>query len=871
MSDGPALLEREEPRARLEAALEAARRGKGRVVTIEGEAGIGKTSLVLSFADVHRSDARVHVGGCEHLSTPEPLGPLRDIARESQGRFALAASGQLASFESLLRLLTNGRGPALLVIEDLHWADDPTLDAMRYLGRRIRDAPILVAVTFRNDEPASQDRLASLWADMPRDARERVELRPLSLQAVSTLAHSGGRAARDVFEATGGNPFHVTEYLAAEEPGVPRSVQDATVARAARLSRRARRVLDCAAISPRQIREESLRTLAEDKDDAGLEECLRSGMLNARGGALAFRHELARRAIHDAMAPLRRRELHAAALVLLKGRNDASAVEIAHHAEQAGAVEDLVTYSARAAEEASDLGALREAVAHLDKALAHGTWLSNRERADLLERQAEAGELCGAFDIATRAIEEAISVYRRAGDVLGLGNALRLSARLSWLEGQPVRAGQRIHEAVEVLRARDDTWQYALALSGQAQLDSLADRNDLAISRGREAMARAERLGRWDVYLHAMTNVAMTRSQIDLDAGLAQTTAAIAEARARDEPDFLPRLYVNLTYVMTVARRYTGLFEAFGDGLKAALERDNAPLEAYMRGSRAAALLDLGRAEEAIAEAEYVLHGPYPHGLARFPALIAFSRARVRLGLRDGGALEEARALPIASQENMRLAPIAIADAEACWLGLSRLDARARLRDVLDRVVQAQSQPWLAAEAALWLTVLGDPPELPDEVLVGFSEAHRQHVAGRWREAAAAWARVGAPYEQAVALSAGDEAAQRQALGLFDRLGAAPAARRLRQAMRQAGVRGVPSGPRTARRNDPAGLTPRQNQVLALLADGLSNGDIAERLATSPKTVEHHVSAILAAFEAPSRARAVQIARERGHLDSLQG
>jgi len=296
MFDGPPLLEREEPRARLEAALEAARRGKGRLVTIEGEAGIGKTSLVLSFVDAHRDDARVHVGGCEHLSTPEPLGPLRDIARESQGRFALTPNGQLASFEALLRLLTNGRGPALLVIEDLHWADDPTLDAMRYLGRRIRDAPIMVAVTFRNDEAPSQQRLASLWADMPRDGRERVELRPLSLQAVSTLAHPAGRAAQDVFEATGGNPFHVTEYLATEQPGVPPSVQDATVARAVRLSAKARRVLDCAAISPRQIREASLRMLAEDRDDAGLEECLRSGMLKARDGVLAFRHELARRA-----------------------------------------------------------------------------------------------------------------------------------------------------------------------------------------------------------------------------------------------------------------------------------------------------------------------------------------------------------------------------------------------------------------------------------------------------------------------------------------------------------------------------------------------------------------------------------------------
>ncbi|HEV7632943.1 MAG TPA: AAA family ATPase, partial [Steroidobacteraceae bacterium] len=247
------LLEREEPLRRLEAALGAARRGQGRILSVEGEAGIGKTTLTLSFAEAHRADAQVLIGGCEHLVTPEPLGPLRDIARESQGRFTVSSSGQLTTFESLLRLLTAGRDrPALLIIEDIHWADDSTLDLLRYLGRRIRSTPILAIVTFRNDEAASQSRLAALYADLPRDCCERLELLPLSAAAVSQLAGtrmSGG----DVFEATGGNPFHVTEYLATPPPAVPHGVRDATLARASRLSALARRTLDCASIFPRQI------------------------------------------------------------------------------------------------------------------------------------------------------------------------------------------------------------------------------------------------------------------------------------------------------------------------------------------------------------------------------------------------------------------------------------------------------------------------------------------------------------------------------------------------------------------------------------------------------------------------------------------
>src|SRR5262245_40242352 len=190
------LLERATPWAAMERALESARRGEGRLVSLEGEAGIGKTSLALAFVAAKRAQARTYVGGCEHLATPEPLGPLHDIARESRGRFVIAGGGPFAIFESLLRLLNGGQGPALLLIEDIHWADDSTLDFLRFLVRRIRTASILAVVTFRNDEAVSGTRLASLWSDFPRDAHERLVLAPLSMDGVATLATRAGKAAR---------------------------------------------------------------------------------------------------------------------------------------------------------------------------------------------------------------------------------------------------------------------------------------------------------------------------------------------------------------------------------------------------------------------------------------------------------------------------------------------------------------------------------------------------------------------------------------------------------------------------------------------------------------------------------------------------
>ncbi len=860
------LLEREEPRSRLEEALNAARAGRGRVVSIEGEAGIGKTSLALSFAEAHRSDARVYLGGCEHLATPEPLGPLRDIARDTQGRFSVSATSQLATFEALLRLLTSGRDPGLLLIEDIHWADDPTLDLFRYVGRRIRAAPILIVATFRNDEAPSQPRLAALWADMPRDCRERIDLHPLSPAAVSVLAEQSGRAAREIFEATGGNPFHVTEFLATERSAVPHSVRDATLARTVRLSSHARRTLDCASIFPRQIDQEMLRVLAEDANYAGVEECMRGGMLNATGETLAFRHELARRAVHDAMSPLRRRELHAAALELLKAREHVRAAELAHHAHEAAAMEDLVVYSLRAADEADALGAYRESVAHLARALEHGGWLSNAERADLLERQAETGEQCGAFEMAMAAIEEAIAARKRAGDIVGLGNALRISARLHWQHGQPELAEQQSREALEVMRDHQQTWQYAMALSGQSQLDMLADRNDEAIPRALEAMARAERLGRSDIYLHALTNATAARSSADVEAGAPHILAALTEARRRGEPDLLPRLYSNLVYMMTCDRRYQRLFEYFEEGINAAVARDNSPLDAYMRGTRAIALLDLGRTQEAVAEAEFVLCGPYPRGTIRFNAQIALARARIRMGVPEDGVLDEVRSMPTAQRDIMRRAPLAVVDAEALWLGLPRPGARERLRAAFDVALRAQGQMWTLADTALWLRILGESVQIPDEIMSRLRPAHQAYIAGAWLEAANSWSELGCVYEQAIALSMGDEAAQREALALFDGLGAAPAAARLRRQMRARGTRAIPRGPIAETRASPAGLTRRQSQVLALVIEGLSNAEIAGRLCISPRTIEHHVSAIMTRLDVSTRHEAKDAARKRGLL-----
>jgi DNA-binding NarL/FixJ family response regulator len=145
---------------------------------------------------------------------------------------------------------------------------------------------------------------------------------------------------------------------------------------------------------------------------------------------------------------------------------------------------------------------------------------------------------------------------------------------------------------------------------------------------------------------------------------------------------------------------------------------------------------------------------------------------------------------------------------------------------------------------------------------------YASQISGDWRAAAEGWRAIGCPYEEAMALADGDESARRAALEVFERLGAGPATEWLRQAMRAIGMRGVPRGPRPSTRDNPIGLTNRQMEVLALMTDGFGNAEIANRLFISPKTVDHHVSAILAKLDARTRVEAVSVALQSGLIKS---
>jgi len=860
------LLERDEQLGRLGHAFALAGAAKGRIVAIAAEAGTGKTTLVGRFVATYAARARVHWGACENLSTPEVLLPLRDIARAGGESFDLGAD-HIRSFEWMLRLLSDGAAPSVLIIEDVHWADTATLDLIRFLARRIARVRALILITYRDEEVDARSPIRSVLGDAPAGSVERMTLEPLSLAAVTQLAASTGRSGEALFALTAGNPFLVTEALAVEGDVPTDAVRDSTLARASRLPESGRIVLEAVSIFPRRAETVVVADLVKGAIGAGLDICVEKGMLSLQGGLLQFRHELARRAIESSIAPLRLQGLHQKVVDVLKKRSDARAGEVAHHAELAGDVTALLEFARRAGEEAARAGAPREAASHFAAMLRHREALDPGLAVEVLERHAEQAYLMGAADTAMISMTEAAQHRRAAKDAVGLGRDLTRLTRFAWMCGRRAEAERFVEEAIAVLQAVPPGPELAWAYSHQSQLDMLASRMERAVSWGERALTLARQLGEKEIIIHALANIGSAKADVVRSGSCAEVEQSFELAVAGKFHDHVERASCNLTCTYFWRREYPSALARIERGVSYATGLELTHWEGYLRGWRAMVWLDLGDWTAAEEEAELVSSRSYAADVYRFPSLIALTRLRIRRGDQDFEApLDTARRLADRMAELQRSVYVAVLDAEIAWLEMNNAAAathaaKSRLRDIHTLAVERKAL-WVMEDAALWLYLLGEKIAGTGDL----SPPFRDHCEGRWQEAAAGWQALGRPYEQALALSGGDDTAQRTALEMFDRLGAGPAAARLRRQMRANGARAIPRGPLARTRANPAGLTARQAQVLSLVDEGLSNTEIADRLCISTKTAEHHVSAIMARLEAPTRQRAASAARSLGLL-----
>jgi DNA-binding CsgD family transcriptional regulator/tetratricopeptide (TPR) repeat protein len=852
------LLERSDQLAALSEALAEARAGsRGTLALVAGEAGVGKTSLVRGFSSAEEASARVLWGTCDPLFTPAPLAPFVDVAEQVGGSLAELVEREARPYHVVAELLQDLRAhePTILVLEDVHWADEATLDVLRLLGRKLEGVPALAIATYRDDELDRTHPLRIVLGELGAGPGiRRLEVRPLSAEAVAELAAPHGVDAEELHRKTAGNPFFVTEALAGGEGEIPPTVREAVLARAARLSPPATAVLEAVAIVPPRAELWLLERLAGETAEH-LDECLASGMLSAEGQSVGFRHELARLALEEHVPPGRRRDLNRAAMRALadppSGAPDLA--RLAHHAEAAGDEEAVLEYAAGAGERAASLAAHREAAAQFARALRYAGGASPADRAALLERRSYECYLTDQIEEAVEARRSALDLWDAAGDTLREGDAQRWLSRLYWFMGRNREAEDCAAEAVRLLEPLPPGVELAMAYSNTAQLHMLAEDAEGAVAWGSRAIELAEHLGAVEVLVHALNNVGTAEGKTNAAVGYEKLERSLELALEADLEEHVVRAYTNLSSTAISEKRYERSEAYLEKGIAYATERDLDSWRLYMLGTLAVGALEQGRWDEAADISAEVVRSASAAAIHRAPSLVVLGLVRARRGDPEvWPVLDEALALVERIGELQRLAPAAAARSEAALLE-GRPGPVERETEVVYRLALERGSGWEIGELAWLRRQAGIDEAVPG----GAAEPWACMLAADWSRAAETWTELGCPYEAALALGQSEQDEDlRRALAELQRLGARPAAAQVSRRLRERGARGVRRGPRASTRKNPAGLTARELEVVALVSEGMTNSEIADRLFVSEKTVGHHVSAILRKLGARTRGEA---------------
>ncbi len=927
----------------------AAAAGRPRVAVVLGEAGIGKTRLVAELADgLVRERALAAWGFCSAgAGRSLPLAPIRGVLESlhsqlgagfgrltGRGRDAVAALvpeilavpgtgspvlSQAQLFDVVIRLLRDvGQARALLVvIEDVHWADETSRDLLELLARSLRDERILLVLTARTDDPAFA-RCEALIAELGSLRHGvRVELARLSSDDVSAhvTALRGGTPAPDqesrrIAELSGGVPLLVEEVVAAGPDDVGHLAERVLGYRIDRLSPAARAVVDTAALAVLTASPDELSRaapLAPGAFDAGYAEAVSAGVLVRRTGRVEFRHALLQEAALARILPGAEREAHRRWSAVLgdEPHGLGPLVAAAHHRRRGGDESGAVVASVRAASEARHLSAYAEEkrllvqaadlwprVPDAEERTGTNLWILYADAAWAAHLLMTDGEECRRYaDLAVQALPADVTPHERAmlrllwhrtrwggpghlppDEVLACVADVTMdppteSAMLACLEavdallddGRSDRAGEFARRAVAVAESLDRPELLSRALASASIVAALVGDDADALATAHRAVSVGDRTEDVFVRVEALMSLATVQRTTGTDS--LETHACLLRILGGDRPGPLPGLWAHAQVEHAVSLIEAGRWDEGRAALDLVIDEDVAAPFTRRAGRRRAHL-------EAWAVGAATPSQQAPAGLDR-DGLIELCYLEADIAARTGDPAL-GRAWVRRGLDDERLSRSPTPRSQLLWVA-ARIEA--------ELVGPAAAAEEGAAVVERIEELLGRrPPRRPQDL--AFALHTRADLARRvqadgpemWSDVVDAWRPVGLPFHLATALvraGAAHAAHGRSgsAAGLLveahevaRRLGAGPLAEEAVTVARTAGLR----RPAAASGDADLGLTPRELDVLRLVAEGASNSAIAATLVISPKTASVHVSNILAKLQVTNRGEAAAIAHRAG-------
>ncbi len=857
------LLEREEIIGTLRNCFDCVTEDGGQIVLVCGEAGIGKSSMIEAFLKALPLPVTHVIGLCDPLYTPRPLGPVRDICFGILGT-GLNESEDALFFEGFVGRVSALRRPAVLVMEDLHWADQRSLDWLNYIGRRISQLPILLIGSFRDDEVEATHPLRTALGGIPAARKWQISMPPLSVEAIRMLASDSVYSPEQLNDITAGNPFFVTEILNNRQGhgAVPVSVADAVNARINVLPEPLRNLLELASCCPGEISLDLLQSMTNGSAASLLPETTDRKILIVTGRNFKFRHELARRVAYERLQPSVRTEAHARMLsALLEDGPEQHLDMIVHHALGAQNSDVVLNYAPLVADKAAKLGAHREAAMHLDAALHYVDQAAPELAAEIYERWAhEAGLARNIDDDVIAARKKAVALWTQIGCPERVGENLRWLSRMHWYRGEADAAQKYLEDAIAVMEKGAPSSAKARAYALRAQFFMLHDNMGDAIHWARKALDIAQQVGDAETRAHALNTAGSAALFRGDPHGESDLRESLEIARQYGFHVEAARVYTNLSECLIETGALQRAEDLLEEGITFDTEHDLDAWTFYLIGRKAQLRFEQDRYTEAVTISENVLARDGQTLLMRMPAMIILARSKVRL--HESGAREDLdTALAGAEKigELQYIVPLHIAQMEAAILS-NDLPLAARHAAWIKQLKPELLSPRKRGEFLFWARLARlDIAEQDDRDL---PEGFAAFAAGSFDRAFTWFHDRGANYLAAWTLVARDQRDDvARADKIFQHIGALAA----RKALRLGGPRNDSAKPLPALRRGkyrdaqqhPYGLTRKEQIVLRLLANGSSNDAIARKLSRSRRTVENHVSSILSKMRAKNRMEVV--------------